>query len=369
MPDNTSKGPETEDYLVAGQLSGGAGGYGGPVGANAAEYALETKSVEPGDEYDDTVNVQQLTQLELAWRRFRRHPVALVGATMLGIIVALSIFAPFLTHTGPADIHVTPPNQWITEICDPGQLCGSTPPTLANFPDRIMGVDTVGHSIWADVLYGGRISLLIGIGAAFLSVLIGTAMGAISGYFGGWVDMLLQRFTDMILSIPFLPLMIAVSAIIIHNPTLHQNSTFIATFIILAFGLLTWPGVTRIVRSYYLTFREQEFTEAAKAVGVNDFRIIFRHILPNAIGPIIVLFTLNVAGFITLEATLDFLGLGIVFPPTPTWGNILTAAQDELLLGNWWWATFPGLMLLLTVLAINFLGDGLRDALDVRSKD
>lgn len=368
MPDNMSRVPETDDYLMAGQMSGGVGG---PVGTSATEYALETRAVEPGgpEGYEDAISVQQLTQFELAWRRFRRHPVALVGATMLGVIILMTIFAPFLTHVGPADIHIQPPEKWITDICPIGTLCGSTPPTFQNFPDRIMGVDTVGHSIWSDVLYGGRISLIIGIGAALISITIGTALGSISGYFGGWVDMLLQRFTDMMLSIPFLPLMIAVSAIIIHNPALHQNSTFIATFIILAFGLLTWPGVTRIVRSYYLTFREQEFTEAAKAVGVNDFRIIFRHILPNAIGPIIVLFTLNVAGFITLEATLDFLGLGIVFPPTPTWGNILNAAQGELLIGNWWWATFPGLMLLLTVLAINFMGDGLRDALDVRSKE
>ncbi len=366
MPDNKRSVPDEE--LVRAQLSGGAGGVGGPVGDNLAEYEIETQAVEPGagaaavGYVDDDVAVKQLTQLELVWRRFRRHRIALVGATMLGIILFLAIFAPFLTHTAPDAIHL----DWIsTDFTHPG----STGPTLANFPDRIMGVDTVGHSIWSDVIYGGRISLLIGVGSSLITMIIGTALGAISGYFGGWVDLLLQRFTDMMLAIPFLPLMIAISAIIVHNPALHQNSAFIVVFIILAFSLLTWPGAARIVRSYYLTFREQEFTEAAKAVGVNDYRIIFRHILPNAVGPIIVLFTLNAAGFITLEATLDFLGLGIEFPPTPTWGNILTQAQDDLLIGHWWWATFPGLMLLLTVLAINFMGDGLRDALDVRSKE
>ncbi len=360
MPDKKSSLPDKE--LVAAQRSGAAGGVGGPVGDSLAAYELEAQAVAAGAgaEYvDDEVAVQQYTQLELAWRRFRHHRIAMVGAVMLGIIVLLSIFAPFLTHSAPDTPHL----DWISFET------GSTGPSLANFPDRIMGVDTIGHSIWSDVLYGGRISLLIGVGASFITIVIGTALGSISGYFGGWVDLLLQRFTDMMLSIPFLPLMIAISAIIIHNPNLHQNSAFLTAFIILAFSLLTWPGAARIVRSYYLTFREQEFTEAAKAVGVNDFRIIFRHILPNAVGPIIVLFTLNAAGFITLEATLDFLGLGIVFPPTPTWGNILTQAQNELLIGHWWWATFPGLMLLLTVLAINFIGDGLRDALDVRSKD
>jgi peptide/nickel transport system permease protein len=362
MADNKSPVPEANEYLVAGTPSGGAGGVGTPVGTSAAEYDLQTRSIEPGGspEYvDDEVAVQQLTQLELVWRRFRRHRLALVGATMLGVIVFLAVFAPFLTRTDPTTPHL----DWVDIVT------GSTGPSLANFPDRIMGVDTIGHSIWSDVIYGGRISLIIGVVASMITMMIGTALGAISGYFGGWVDLLLQRFTDIMLSIPFLPLMIAVSAIIIHDPTLHQNSGFIVTFIILAFSLLSWPGVTRIVRSYYLTFREQEFTEAAKAVGVNDFRIIFRHILPNAVGPIIVLFTLYVASFITLEATLDFLGLGIEFPPTPTWGNILTNAQDELLIGHWWWAMFPGLMLLLTVLAINFMGDGLRDALDVRSKE
>ncbi len=360
MPDNKSTLPE--EPLITAPTSVGAGGVGGAAGGDAGLFHMESEAVatvSPDAFADDQVSVQQLTQLELVWRRFRRHRMALVGSAMLGVIVFLAIFAPFLTHTAPDKPHL----DWVSIYT------GATGPSLANFPDRIMGTDTIGHSIWADVIYGGRISLIIGVVAALLSTAIGTALGAISGYFGGWVDLLLMRFTDIILAIPFLPLMIAISAIIVHDPKLHQNSTFIVVFVILAFSLLTWPGVARLVRSYYLSFREQEFTEAAKAVGVNDFRIIFRHILPNAIGPVIVTTTLSVAGFIVLEATLDFLGLGIVFPPTPTWGNILTSAQDVLLIGQWWWATFPGLMLLLTVLAINFMGDGLRDALDVRSKE
>lgn len=359
MPENKSILPE--EPLITVPTPVGAGGVGGAAGGEAGLFHMESEAtaVSPDAFADDQVAVQQLTQLELVWRRFRRHRMALVGAAMLGAIVFVAIFAPFLTHTSPDKPHL----DWVSITT------GATGPSLANFPDRIMGTDTIGHSIWADVIYGARISLIIGVVAALLSTAIGTALGAISGYFGGWVDLLLMRFTDIILAVPFLPLMIAISAIIVHDSRLHQNSTFIITFIILAFSLLTWPGVARLVRSYYLSFREQEFTEAAKAVGVNDFRIIFRHILPNAIGPVIVTTTLSVAGFIVLEATLDFLGLGIVFPPTPTWGNILTSAQDVLLIGQWWWATFPGLMLLLTVLAINFMGDGLRDALDVRSKE
>jgi peptide/nickel transport system permease protein len=362
MPESKSPVPEADEYLMPGVPGTGAGGVGGPLGARVTAHDLETRLIKPGPlaaSVDEEVVVQQFTQMELAWRRFRRHRLALVGAGMLGVIILLAVFAPLLTHTAPDTPHL----EW-TDL-----QTGATGPTLANFPDRVMGVDTIGRSVWSGVIYGGRVSLLIGVAASLITMVIGTALGAISGYFGSSVDLLLQRFTDIMLSIPFLPLMIAISAIILHNPALHQNTGFLVTFVILAFSLLSWPGVARIVRSYYLTLREQEFIEAARAVGVHQFRIIFRHMLPNAIGPIIVLFTLYVASFITLEATLDFLGLGIAFPPTPTWGNLLTNAQDELLIGHWWWATFPGLLLLLTVLAINFLGDGLRDALDVRSQE
>jgi peptide/nickel transport system permease protein len=362
MPDTQSPAQNTDAYLIPGVPGTSAGGVGGPLGASAPEHDLEAGIIEPGfpAEYDDEVAaVHHLTQMQLVWWRFRHHRLALVGAMMLSVIVFLAVFAPFLTHTAPDRVHL----DWIDF------QTGATGPTLANFPDRIMGVDTIGHSVWSGVIYGARVSLLIGVAASLLTVVIGTVLGALSGYFGGAVDLLFQRLTDMVLSIPFLPLMIALSTIILHNPVLHQNVSFIVTFIILAFTGLGWPGVTRIVRTYYLTLREQQFIEAAKGLGTSDLHIIFRHILPNALSPIIVLFTLYAASFMTLEATLDFLGLGIAFPPTPTWGNMLTNAQDELLIGHWWWATFPGLLLLLTVLAINWIGDGLRDALDVRDQE
>lgn len=360
MPDTQSPVPEADAYFLSGVPGVGAGDVGGPPGASSTGHDLEANIVEPGLRLAsaDGGAVEHLTQMGLVWRRFRRHRLALVGSIMLGVIVWLAVFAPFLTHTAPDTPHL----DWIDF------QTGATGPTLANFPDRIMGVDTIGRSVWSGVLYGARVSLLIGVAAALMTVVIGTAMGAISGYCGGAVDMLLQRLTDIVLSIPFLPLMIALSAIILHNPALRQNVSFILIFVILAFTLLSWPGVARIVRTYYLTLREQQFVEAARAMGASDLRIIVRHILPNALSPIIVLFTLYVASFMTLEATLDFLGLGIAFPPTPTWGNMLTNAQDELLIGHWWWATFPGLALLLTVLAINWIGDGLRDALDVRDQ-
>ena len=360
MPDNQRSLQEADEYLIPGVPGTGAGGVGGPLGASATEHDLEAGVIEPGlpaDARSSGVAAQQFNQMGLFWRRFCQHRLALVGAATLGIIILLAVFAPLLTNTAPDTPHL----DW-TDL-----QTGATGPSLANFPDRLMGVDTIGRSIWSGVIYGARISLVIGGAAALMTVVIGTALGAVSGYFGGAVDLLLQRVTDIVLSIPFLPLMIALSAIILHNPALHQNAGFIVTFVILAFTLLSWPGVTRIVRSYVLTLREQHYVEAARSVGSSNLRIIVRHLLPNALSPIMVLFTLYVASFMTLEATLDFLGLGITFPPTPTWGNMLTNAQDELLIGHWWWATFPGLFLLLTVLSINWMGDGLRDALDVRS--
>jgi len=306
------------------------------------ELAVPTHEISEEDEY--AVSVEQLTQFELIWRRFRQHRLALVASVIFVLLVLMAIAAPLITRMGATDFNPA----W-----------GDQPPSFASFPNLIMGGDSLGHSVWSGVAYGARVSLTIGIVSALGASAIGTILGAVSGYYGGWVDMLLMRFTDVVLSIPFLPLLITLSAFFIHGNV---------WFIIAVFTLLSWPQPARLVRSYYLSFREQEFTEAAKAAGVPDMRIIFRHILPNALSPIIVITTLNVATFIVLEATVDFLGVGVTFPPTATWGNILDNAQNELLAGNWWWATFPGLFLLITVLTINFIGDGLRDAMDVRMK-
>jgi peptide/nickel transport system permease protein len=322
-----------------------AGGPSSLTQSSLLATELEHPQPEIAEEDEYAVAVEQLTQFEMIWRRFRHHRLALVALVVFVLLILMAIIAPLITRMGPTDFN---------------PAVGDVPPSFANFPNLIMGTDTLGHSIWSDVAYGARVSLTIGVVAALGASLIGTIVGAVSGYYGGWVDMVLMRLTDVVLSIPFLPLLITLSAFFIHGNV---------WFIIVIFVVLTWPQPARLVRSYYLTFREQEFTEAAKAAGIPDARIIFRHILPNALSPIIVITTLNVASFIVLEATVDFLGLGVTFPPTATWGNILDNAQNELLAGNWWWATFPGLFLLLTVLTINFVGDGLRDALDVRMKD
>jgi peptide/nickel transport system permease protein len=301
---------------------------------------------------EEESKLKPLGQLELYWRRFRTHRLALIGAGVLLVLVLMAVFAPLITPgVGPYTIPFLQLNI---------PLFGTAhPPTVDNFPWRLFGTtDGLNHSILAQVTYGARLSLFISFLGALLSAVIGTIIGAVSGYFGGWIDNLVMRITDVFLTIPLLPLLITASAIYASGGV---------TTIILILGLLTWPGTARLVRAQYLTMRETEFVEAAKATGVGDGRIMFRHILPNVLSPVIVTTTLSIAAFVSLEATLDFLGLGIRYPDI-TWGLILNDAQNDLIAGIWWWAVFPGLFLVITVLAVNFIGDGLRDALDVRSR-
>lgn len=296
---------------------------------------------------DTEVPVQQLGQGELIWRRFRRHHLAMIGSTVLGLLVLMAIFAPIIS---PEDYQ-----NW-------NYLVSNVQPRWT-YPGAhdwryIMGSDVQGHSLLMWVTYGARVSLEVGIISAVLTSVIGISVGGTAGYFGGWVDAILMRVTDVFLTIPTLPLLILLSFY------LSGGSWLV---IVLIFAVTGWTGVARLIRSYYLTFRRQEFTEAARAVGVSDARIIFRHILPNALSPVIVSATLLVAGFIVGEAAIDFLGVGIR-PPTVSWGLGLANAEEYFGAGNWWWALFPGIFILITVLCINFLGDGLRDALDVRSR-
>lgn len=292
-------------------------------------------------EADDQVPVRQLGQGALFWRRFRRHKIAMVGSVMLLLLVILAIIGPWIS---PESVMGSNP------------LAGDWAPQ-ANFR-YLFGTDQGGHSVMMYVILGARTSLEVGAFAAFISTVLGIVFGSISGYFGGWFDALMMRITDVFLCLPFLPLLLLASRYLASGGV---------GFIIIIFGVLGWPGVARLIRSYYLTFRAQEFVEAARAVGVSAPRIIFRHILPNSLSPVIVSFTLLVAGYITAEAAIDFLGLGLT-APNVSWGLALSTSQQEFIFGNWWSTIFPGMALLITVLAVNFLGDGLRDALDVKAK-
>ncbi|MCI0436523.1 MAG: ABC transporter permease [Gemmatimonadetes bacterium] len=270
-------------------------------------------------------------------RSFRRSRLAVAGVFIIGALYAATLLAPFLAPWDPAfqgDITRT----------------GFLPPE----PGHWLGTDRLGRDILSRILYGARISLSIGFIATAISVTLGTALGAIAGYVGGRLDAAVMRFTDMVLSFPRLILLILVVA-------LFEPSVLV---IILVLGLTQWPGTTRIVRGEALSLREREFIQAARALGFGPARIILRHMIPNLIAPVIVTATLGIGNTIVLEAGLSFLGLGPP-PPLPTWGGMV-AAGGETLIEAWWVATFPGLTIVLVVLAFNLVGDGLRDALDPR---
>lgn len=299
-----------------------------------------------GASRDYEVNLQSLGQLELVWRKFRQHRLALIGVGILFAIFAAAIFGPiFLPYA-------------VDNIPRPDKIAyAGNPPSLKHPFGETGGLQ---WDVLTLVVNGARTSLLIGFSSMVIGVIIGTTVGAISGFVGGFVDNLLMRIVDVMLSLPLLFVILVIARFFKDN---RDN----VWQIILIFGLFSWMGVSRLVRSLFLSIRESEFVEAAKAVGVSDRRIIFRHILPNAVSPIVVSASLIVAGNIIGEAFVSFLGFG-VNPYTPTWGNILSNARTFLLVGNWWWPAFPGLAIVLTVLAVNFIGDGLRDAFDPRSR-
>lgn len=280
-----------------------------------------------------------------AWRRFRRHRVAMVGlVTITLIVLACFVGARFAP---------SPTEQSLLE------------PTSAPSADHWFGTDLASRDELSRVLHGGQISLKIAIGVALLTTVIGVTIGALAGFYRGWIDELLMRFTDLWIALPALPfLAVAVSIGTIDLGPLGDLDLAGPLGMTILLSLLLWGSIARVVRGATLGLREREFVDAARAMGSTNRRIIWRHVLPNCLGPITVNATLVVAEAILVESTLSFLGFGIQ-PPTPSWGNLLTDA-----IGNvedyWWLVVFPGAMIFLTVLAINFVGDGLRDALDPR---
>jgi peptide/nickel transport system permease protein len=281
-----------------------------------------------------------------AWRRFRRHPLAMLGAVMLGVMVLAVLVGPFI-YRAP-----------INEIDFKAKL---KTPSWAH----PMGTDDLGQDLLARMLYGGRISLAVGVAAMLIGITVGTAVGAVSGQAGGAVDNALMRVTDLFLALPRLPLLLLIVYLFRNELTKAlgpEAGVFI--MIVVLIGGLGWMPVARLVRAQFLSLREKEFVEAARSLGARPLRQMVRHILPNALGPVIVAGPLDVAAAILAESTLSFLGLG--FPPDiPTWGRILSDAKDNLDFAPHW-AIFPGTAIFLAVLSINYLGDGLRDALDPR---
>lgn len=270
-------------------------------------------------------------------RRFLRHKLAVLGLIVLVLEALLVIFGPYLTP--------------YTFDGQDFNLMGSPGPMTA---EHWLGTDELGRDAATRLIYGGRVSLVVGLAGAVIATLLGTLVGAIAGFYRGWVDTILMRFTDIMLSIPTLPLVLLLSGLFRPSPPLLVGIV----------GALIWMGTARLVRSQFLALREREFVEAARALGASGPRLILRHILPNAVGPITVAATLAVGSAILLESALSFLGFGIQ-PPVPTWGNLLNAASPWLGQAPWL-AMAPGLCILFTVLAVNFVGDGLRDAMEPR---
>ena len=281
-----------------------------------------------------------------AWRRFRRHRLATLGAAILGIMVLAVLAGPYVYRVP------------INEIDFKAKL---KTPSWAH----PMGTDDLGQDLLARMLYGGRISLAVGVAAMLIAITVGTAVGAVAGQAGGAVDNFLMRVTDLFLALPNLPLLLLV--VYLFRDTLRKilgPEAGLFIMIVVVIGGLRWMPVARLVRAQFLSLREKEFVEAARSLGARPLRQVVRHILPNALGPVIVAGSLDVAAAILAESTLSFLGLG--FPPDiPTWGRILYDAKDNLDFAPHW-AIFPGTAIFLTVLSINYLGDGLRDALDPR---
>jgi len=271
-------------------------------------------------------------------RRLVKNKLALLGGIVVVILFIVSIFAPVLSPYDPDTVNVK------EILTAPGRL-------------HPLGTDELGRDVLSRMIWGSRISLKVGFVAVGIAVLIGIIVGAAAGYYGGWTDSVLMRFVDMMLCFPSFFLILAVIAIL--EPSIYN--------IMAVIGLTSWMGVARLVRAEFLRIREMDFVKAARSIGASDVRIIFRHILPNALNPVFVAATLGVAGAILTESALSFLGIGVQ-PPTPSWGNMLTAGKDNMEIA-WWLSVFPGLAILVTVLGYNLLGEGLRDILDPRLKE
>jgi len=272
---------------------------------------------------------------KLFWQNLKRNRLAMGGGIIVILLFAVSILAPLISPYDPAAIDVK------VKLEAPSSR-------------HLLGTDQLGRDLLSRMIWGSRISLKVGFVAVGISTLIGLLFGALAGYYGGWLDKLLMRLVDVMLCFPAFFLILAVIAIL--EPSIWN--------IMIVIGLTSWMGIARLVRAEFLSLRERDFVIAARAQGVKDARMIFHHLLPNALAPVLVAATLGVAGAILTESALSFLGIGVQ-PPIPSWGNILTAGKDNIEIA-WWLSLYPGLAILVTVLGYNLLGEGIRDATDPR---
>lgn len=310
-------------------------------------------------ESEKLLTIEEESYWAIVWRRFRRHKLAVAGMIAIVVIAFACFAAPLVAPYDPVnDLSKDP---------ETGILLRNAPPSFSREGFHPMGTDAIGRDVFSRLLYAGRISLSVSLIVVFFSELLGVFIGAVSGYFGGWIDDVIQRFVEFLITLPLLPLLLAFSALLrgVTIPGLPRewSSAVVITIILIVFG---WMGASRLVRAQVLSLRNQEFAEAAKALGMSDFGIIMKHMIPNSLAPIIVAATLGLGGVIILESALSFLGFGIQ-PPIPTWGNMLNEYQSDM------WTQpakvfYPGLTIFICSLAFNYIGDGLRDAMDPRLK-
>jgi peptide/nickel transport system permease protein len=300
----------------------------------------------------ESIGIAHLTTSQLVFRRFRKHKMAIAG--MIGVVLLvlyIIVGAIFIPQTKANQVDLA------ANLTAPSQV-------------HIMGTDSTGRDVFSRIIYGGQISMLIGLLSVLISVSLGTIIGGLAAYYGKWVDIILMRFTEAMLSIPSLFLLIVL------GKTFGQNVKTINIFghsfsgsvgiVIVVIGLTSWMYLARIVRANVLSLKEMDYISAAKSLGASNARIFFNHLVPNTLGIIIVSSTLGLASAILTEAYVSFLGLGVQ-PPTASWGNMLTSAQSFIQRGAWWMWVFPSLFIVFTILCINLLGDGLRDAFDPHS--
>ena len=277
------------------------------------------------------------SKMKRFWQQFSKNRLAVAGFLLVLILFVVAILAPYLSPYDPA-------------LIDLNQIL--FPPSAKHW----LGTDHLGRDVMSRMIWGSRISLLVGFVSIGIATLIGMLLGSLAGYYGGWVDNIIMRFVDIMLCFPTFFLILAVIAVL--EPSIWN--------IMVVIGVTGWMGVARLVRAEFLSLMDREFVLAARAEGASDARIIFRHVLPNALAPVLVAATLGVAAAILTESALSFLGIGVQ-PPTPSWGNMLTAGKDNIEIA-WWLSLYPGLAILFTVLGYNLLGEGIRDAVDPRLK-
>lgn len=300
---------------------------------------MSVTPLEADQEFLEAKESEHRSELSQAWRRFRANRIAVVGLIVIILLVLMAVFAPYIAPYDP-----------ITDIFRGMRGVGPS-------PGHPFGFDHLGRDLLSRVIYGSRVALLVGIIATFISVIIGVLVGAVSGYFGSWTDSILSRIVDTLMAFPLIALLIVLAAVL--GPSL--------TTTIVVIGITVWARYARVVRADVMALKSRDFVTAATASGVHNSRVIWRHILPNVLGPVIVLASLGIGSIIILEAALSFLGLG-VRPPTPSWGGILADGRAYIIRYPHI-SFFPGVMIVITVLAFNFVGDGLRDALDPHERD